>query len=757
MADEGFKRKLTAILSADVEGYSRLMDDDEEATVRTLTAYRTAIADLVQQFRGRIVDTPGDNIMAEFISVVDSVNCAVEIQRELAERNAELPDNRKMQFRIGVNLGDVIDEDGRIYGDGVNIAARVESLAEAGGICISGRTHDQVENKLGLEYEDLGKHEVKNISRPIQVYRVLSFPGAAAHRVVKAKQTLGRRWLKIGLSAAVVVVVVAALGIWQFYIRRPAVEPASVEKMAFPLPDKPSIAVLPFDNLSKDREQEYFADGMTDDLITDLSKISGLFVIARNSTFQYKDKAVDIKKVSRELGIRYVLEGSVRKVGNKVRINAQLIDATSGGHLWADRYDGQMEDIFSLQDKITQKIVSALAVRLTPGEKENIASKGTENIAAYDAFLKGWQHYLQGTPDALSAAVNDFKKAIELDPAYSQAYSALALTFEIGSAGGKKFVEALGADYFSARVIARHYLNIAMKNPTALAYRVASRMDLRLRRHDEALQNAGKAIAIYPNDAEMQLNIARVLTYSGRPKEAMNVIKKVMQLDPNRMADCLYLLGIAYFCTKQYEEAISVFKRVRKYTSTHWTEEWLAIVYAHLGRVKEAKAEFEKYSERWLGAVEGDQSITKLDLQPTVYNNPFKEPEAIKRFVEGLIKAGHPEPHRYYVAYKKNMLSGDEIRDLVFGRTETSPIFAGGTWTVKFERDGNALFDGYGFKDKGKWWVEGNQLCQKWKQMMGAGLTVYNDLYRNPSGTLEGKDQNLKVTDFGMLPVSYVD
>ena len=566
---------------------------------------------------------------------------------------------------------------------------------------------------------------------------------------------LKRMPILVGVVAVLVLAV--AVGIWQFSMRRPSIEPASMEKMAYPLPDKPSIVVLPFDNLSKDPEQEYFADGMTDDLITDLSKISGLFVIARNSSFQYKGKAVDVKKVSRELGIRYVLEGSVRRAQKAVRINAQLIDTTTGGHLWAERYDGQMEDIFSLQDKITQKIVAALAVRLTPGEKENIASKGTENIAAYDAFLKGWQHYLQSTPDALGAAINDFKKAIELDPTYSQAYAALALTYDRGSAGGKKFNEAIRADYFAARVIARHYLNIAMKKPTALAYRVASRMDIRLRRHDEALQNAEKAIAIYPNDAEMQLNIARILTYSGKPKEAMNVIKKVMQLDPNRMADCLYLLGIAHFCMEQYEEIISVFERARKYNPLLWTENWLAIAYAHLGREKEAKAEFEKYSERWLGTVEGDQNITKLDLQPDVYNHPFKEPEVIKRFVEGLIKAGHPEPHRYYVAYKKNKLSGDEIRDLVFGRTETSPIFAGGTWTIKFERDGNALFDGYGFKDKGKWWVEGNQLCQKWKQMMGAGLTVYNDLYRNPSGTLEGKDQNLKVTDFGMLPVSYVD
>jgi TolB-like protein/class 3 adenylate cyclase len=334
MADEGFKRKLAAILSADVEGYSRLMDDDEEATVRTLTSYRTAISDLVQQFRGRVVDSPGDNILAEFKSVVDSVNCAVEIQRELAERNEELPDNRKMQFRIGVNLGDVIDEDGRIYGDGVNIAARVESLAEAGGICISGRAHDQVENKLGLEYEDLGKHEVKNISRPLQVYRVLSYPGAAAHRVDQAKENLSKKWRKVGFSAAAIVIIAFALGIWQFYLSRPTIEPASVEKMAFPLPDKPSIAVLPFDNLSKDQSDAYIADGLTENIISSLSMTPNLLVIARNSTFVYQGKAVKIKQVAEELGVRYVLEGSIQKSEDKIRVIAQLIDAVSGHHLW---------------------------------------------------------------------------------------------------------------------------------------------------------------------------------------------------------------------------------------------------------------------------------------------------------------------------------------------------------------------------------------------------------------------------------------
>jgi adenylate cyclase len=281
MASQDFKRRLTAIFSADVEGYSRLMREDEEATVRTLTNYRKAMTNLIQQYRGRVVDSPGDNILAEFTSVVDAVNCAVEIQRELAERNTELPVERKMEFRIGVNLGDVIEEGERIYGDGVNIAARVEGLAEGGGICISGTVYDAIEAKRGLEYEYLGEQEVKNIDKPVRAYRILSFPGAAAHRVIKAKKAVGRTWRNVFLAiAAIFVVGATAIATWKFYLRlAPPIEVASVEKMAFPLPDKPSIAVLAFDNMSGDPKQEYFSDGITDDLITDLSKISGLFVI----------------------------------------------------------------------------------------------------------------------------------------------------------------------------------------------------------------------------------------------------------------------------------------------------------------------------------------------------------------------------------------------------------------------------------------------------------------------------------------------
>jgi TolB-like protein/class 3 adenylate cyclase len=380
MNQESFKRKLSAILSADAVGYSRLMGDDDEATVRTLTAFRTAVSDLVQQFRGRIVDNPGDNILAEFTSVVDAVNCSVEIQRELAERNAELPENRRMLFRIGVNLGDVIEEDGRIYGDGVNIAARVESQAEPEGICLSGRVYDQVANRLGLEYENLGKHQVKNINVPIRVYRVLSYPGAAAHRAVKARKTIrqSRRKTLITTAAAILLVVAAGL-IWQFQFREPPIAPASEEYMKFSLPEKPSIAVLPFENMSNDPDHEYFCDGLAEEILTTLSKIPQLFVISRNSSFVYKGKPVKIKQVAEDLGVKYVLEGSFRKSGEKVRITAQLIDATGGHRVWAERYEGELGDIFAFQDQITYRIVSSLGIELIGGEEARKVSKKYAN------------------------------------------------------------------------------------------------------------------------------------------------------------------------------------------------------------------------------------------------------------------------------------------------------------------------------------------------------------------------------------------
>ena len=419
----GMTRRLAAILSADVAGYSRLMGEDEEATVRTVTAYRDVIAALVQQHRGRVVDAPGDNVLAEFASVLDAVQCAVAIQRELNARNAALPLPRRMQFRLGINLGDVIPDGERIYGDGVNIAARLEGLAEAGGICISGTVYDQVATKLPLTYKFLGQQTVKNIARPVRAYRVQDASGPADR-----KGRL-RNWRGAGPRPRMALAVVGLLlllggGVvgWRLFLHpsgSTAGAPAQ-QTAALTLPNKPSIAVLPFVNMSDDPGQEYFSDGMTEDLITELSALSGLFVIARNSVFTYKGKAVKPEQVRRELGVRYMLEGSVRKANDRVRITVQLVDATTGYHLWATRYDRVLQDIFAVQEEIARRITRALAVRLTPEEAEHMGRPYTDSVEAWENFMRGLALYRLYKKEANAQARELFEKAIEPGPGVCQ-------------------------------------------------------------------------------------------------------------------------------------------------------------------------------------------------------------------------------------------------------------------------------------------------------------------------------------------------
>ena len=436
MADEGFKRKLTAILSADAVGYSRLMGDDEEATIRTLTEYRETITTQVNQHNGRVVDSPGDNVLAEFASVVDAARCAVETQKQIAERNADLPENRRMLFRIGVNLGDIVDEGNRIYGDGVNIAARLESLAEAGGICISGTAFDQVKGKLEVGYKYLGEQNVKNIKHPVRIYKMLLEPDAAGKIIGEKKSRLGqRKWAAVAVSA-ILILLAGAFTIWNFYLRPSAVELTSEEKAAAALPEKPSIAVLPFDNLSGDADQEYLADGITENIITALSKIPEMLVIARNSVFTYKDKPIKIQQVGQDLGVRFVLEGSIRKADNRVRITGQLIDAATGHHLWAEQYDRDLEDLFAVQDEITMHIASALQVELTDGEQAQVRHRSTNNLQAWGYAVKGYSLYERITKDDNAKARELFEKAIELDPEYAWAWTMLGFTYFIDTRYG---------------------------------------------------------------------------------------------------------------------------------------------------------------------------------------------------------------------------------------------------------------------------------------------------------------------------------
>jgi adenylate cyclase len=434
---QDIERRLAAILSADVKGYSRLMGEDEEATLRTLTAHRHVMDALIAHHRGRIVGTAGDSVLAEFASVLDAVQCAVVIQTSLKAENINLPATRQMEFRIGINLGDVMVDGEQIYGDGVNIAARLEALAEAGGICISGVVHEQVKNKLALTYDDLGAQAVKNITEPVRVWRVVmddaatalaeqvmqrqAQPGVRSPASQKSRVgTAHLRWVVAGLMLIVASVVAIR------YLSRPPLGPQSsslvpqeAQPPSLPLPDKPSIVVLPFVNMSEDPKQEYFSDGITEDLTADLSKISSLFVIARNSAFTYKGKPVKVQDVSKELGVRYVLEGSVRKAGDQVRVTAQLVDAITGGHLWSERYNRELKDIFALQDEITQQIVAALRVEVREAERERVKRIPTENLTAYDYVLRGWEYYRLITKETTVQARQMFEKAIALDPNYA--------------------------------------------------------------------------------------------------------------------------------------------------------------------------------------------------------------------------------------------------------------------------------------------------------------------------------------------------
>jgi adenylate cyclase len=628
VTQEGFKRKLTAILSADAVGYSRLMREDEETTVRDIAAHRFLITEIIQQHHCRVIDSPGDNVFAEFASVVDAVNGAIKIQREIKKNNTDTPKERRMEFRIGINLGDVIEEEDRIYGDGVNIAARVEGLALAGGIAISGTVYEHIRDKLSLGYHYLGEQNVKNIPEPIRIYRLLTGPEATGkmigEKMPKARQL--RRSVFGFLS--LIMIVAGAAGVWYYYYR-PSFVPASIEKMAFPLPEKPSIAVLPFTNMSGDPGQEYFSDGITEDLITDLSKISGLFVIARNSTFNYKGKSIKPSQIAEELGVRYILDGSVRRYENQVRINAQLIDTLTGGYLWAERYDGKMVNVLKLQDTVNEKIVTALAVKLTVSDKNRFLSKDTINVEAYDIFLKGMAHYRKGTIDNIKLAISYFERAIDLDPNYSQAYAALAAVYMmVYKLGGESLLT--GIKEYKPRLRAEELIQVSMKNPTPLSYQVAAAIYIEKRMHEIAIDYANQAIVLDPNDPESYYALAMSLAWSGKAEESLKYINIAMRLDPYYPPYYLFVLGLAYFIDERYEEAAGSFERLLNRNPDHTlVMPFLVACNSYLKRVSKAKAMLERYSKRYtldpiflLGAAQ-------------IYS-PFKEDIDLKRLATGF-------------------------------------------------------------------------------------------------------------------------
>ena len=628
MAEKGFKRKLTTILSADVEGYSRLMGEDEEATVRTLTTYREVLTTLIQQHNGKVLDSPGDNLLAEFVSVVDAVQCAVAVQKEIKARNDQLPENRRMQFRVGINLGDVIQEGERIYGDGVNIAARLEGLAEPGGICISKTAFDQIESKLPYGYEFLGDQTVKNIAKPVAAYRVLMEPRVTVAGEPEEKKPAPVRRKAILMGAFAVLMLAAAVGIWQFYMRRPSVEPASVEKMAYPLPDKASIAVLPFVNLSDDLKQEYFSDGITENIITALSKVKNIFVIGRNSTFTYKDKPVKIKQVAEELGVRYVLEGSVQKTEDHVRITAQLTDALTGKNLWAERYDRDLKDLFALQDEITMKIVTVLRVKLTEGE--SFVGVDTNNLDAHLKYLQSRKQNQRKTKEGNALAQKLIEEDIALDSEYATAYLILSATHLMDIQYGLS--ESPKQSLKTAEKLVQKAISLSGVNANARAF--LGRIYLTKRQYNEAITEGKRAVEMAPNSAFVHAALAYSLKNAGRPEEAIILYKKAIRLSP--ISDSWYVsdLGNCYGMLGRYEEAISAYKRAISLSpESPYYHTVLAANYFLAGREGEARAEIVRAME--IDPTHSLESFGKGEL--------YKNREYLDRVIDALRKAGLPE------------------------------------------------------------------------------------------------------------------
>ncbi len=628
MSTEDIKRKLTAIFSADVEGYSRLMGEDELATVQTLTSYLETMKKLIRHYRGRVVDSTGDNLLAEFASVVDAVQCAVEVQQVIKGKNEDLPENRRMLFRIGINLGDVIEEGDRIFGDGVNIAARVESLSEGGGVCISGSAYEQIENKLALGYQYMGEHAVKNIAKPIKVWKVPMGPVA-----IKKKAAV-RGWHKAAIAAAAVVILAGVAGIiWHYYFRPPPIEPASVEKMAFELPEKPSIAVLPFVNMSGDPEQEYIADGITENITTALSKIPEMFVIARTSTMTYKGKPVKVKQVSEELGVRYVLEGSVQKEGDRVRITAQLVDAIKGHHLWAESYDRDMKGFFDLLDEMTKEIGAALQVKLTWGDYARYMAS-TDNFEAWGYFNKGSSLFQLHTKGDNAKAREYFQKALELDPKYIRAICLIAWTHLFDLYFG--WSKSPGQSMELAEELTQKAQTIDESDPGVPTlwcsiYRAKGQ-------YEKSIAEGERAIALDPNFAIAYVILAGSLNDSGRFEEAIARLKTGIRLwGPYYPPINLESLGAYYRNAGRYEEAISEYKKLLD--RCHKGE--YPLIRAHLGLASTYMMAGQEEKAR-AHAAEVLKINPNYSLETLRKAARYKDPAHTERIIDAYRKAGIP-------------------------------------------------------------------------------------------------------------------
>lgn len=588
-------RKLAAILLADVVGYSRLMGEDEADTLARLKNHRQEfIEPTIKAFHGRIVKLMGDGVLVEFSSVVDAVACAVAIQEEMTERNKDTSVTERIEFRMGINLGDVIVDGDDIYGDGVNITARLEALATPGGICISGAVNDALGNKLPLDIKSLGEQKVKNIAQPVRTYSVelasgaeLPKPGAEVLKQQSNEKESKEKKSRTGLVILIIsVVALVAISLPWLKHSLNQEETTSEELKALPLPEKTSIAVMSFDNMSDDPGQEYFSDGISEDIITNLSQLNDLAIIARNSSFTYKGTNTKAQDIGKDLGVKYVLEGSVRKAGDRVRITAQLVDTQNGHHLWAERFDRKLTDVFSVQDEITDRITTALSIQLSDNEQKQLTRKATDSFEAYDLFLQGQRAFFQVSEAGLNRAADLYRQAINLDPGFARAYGALAVTLTRQSFLG--YSDTPVESKVRAMELARKAVAI---DPTshhalwALGY-----VYMQMKQFEEAIEALERALSIAPNYADGYGLLALINNNIGHSEEAIRLLEKGMELNPYYTWDYLYNLGRAYFALGDYKSAAEYLeKAIERNEAVPQLRLYLASSYVQLGRQDDAE------------------------------------------------------------------------------------------------------------------------------------------------------------------------
>jgi adenylate cyclase len=631
-------RKLAAIMFTDIVGFSRQMGADEARMLRLLEVHNQIIQHAVSEHHGAVIKTIGDAFLVDFPSVVHAVQGAQSIQAQLRAHNADTASAEQIHVRIGIHSGDIVQKDGDVFGDGVNIASRLQELAEPDSICISQVVYQEVVKRLASgSVVSLGRPKLKNIAERFRVYALLSQPPKGLRQTLQVQRLKLKQWQRSLRAATMVLLLLAGIGVMAIKNRYFPSAPG------LPLPDKPSLVVLPFVNLSGNPEQEYFNDGITEDLTTDLSKLSGLFVIARNSAFTYKGKAVKVEDVRKELGVRYMVEGSIRKVGDRARFTVQLIDTTTGHQLWAERYDRPLTDIFAVQDEIVQQIVTTLKLQLTLAEQGILTRKGTNNLAAYDAYLHGLESYLRLTQEANAQARQMGERAIELDPQYAQAYTLLGRTYL------REWMWRWSQDPQTLeQALALAQKAIALDGSLPMAHRLLAYVYLRKKQHEEAIAEAKRALALDPNDSDGYETLGEILSFAGRPAEALGLVEQALRLNPRQPVSLLWLSGRVYSLMGRYEEAIATLKKVITRNPNHLSaHNDLAVVYIDLGREEEARAEVAEIL----------RVNPKFSLK-VAQDIPLKDPAVLEHWLDNLRKAGLPEEKQSAVSDRLSAKGG---------------------------------------------------------------------------------------------------